>query len=39
MCNKFGDGRTEGGVAMFSVQFSRFYLAADFFWHTLYNLN
>ena len=31
MCNKFGDGRTEGGVAMKIVQFSRFYLAANWF--------
>jgi len=31
VCNKFGDGRTEVGVAMLSVQFSRFYLAADLF--------
>jgi len=29
VCNKFGDGRTEVGVAMWIVQFSRFYLTAD----------
>jgi hypothetical protein len=29
VCNKFGDGRTEIGVAMWIVQFSQFYLAAD----------
>ena len=29
MCNKFVDGRTEGGVTMSRVQFSRFSLVAD----------